>query len=123
MAVVGKHLGLERCAKAAFGLSLLLCVGAARGAERSGTYRMRADQPQQVVKGIGPEVQNNSISSGNTGMPDEVVFVPQSLTARERPAYAISSMSRQSLSPDISTHSPRLTHRLGISKAGITPSP
>jgi len=50
-------------------------------------YRIRADQPQQVIKGFGFEIQSDSIGSGNAGMPDEVVAVPHDLTPSERARF------------------------------------
>lgn len=65
---------------------LLVCFGCgpALAADRGGTYRIRADQPQQVIKGLGVEIQSDSIGSGNAGMPDEIVAVPHDLTPAEK---------------------------------------
>jgi hypothetical protein len=49
-----------------------------------GTYQIRADKPQQVIKGLGFEIQSDSIGSGNAGMPDEVIAVPHDLTPSEK---------------------------------------
>ena len=87
MVEAGKLLGLDRCAKAAIGLSLVLCTGSAFAAEKGGSYRIRGDQPQQVIKGLGFEIQSDSIGSGNAGMPDEVVAVPHDLTAGEKSRF------------------------------------
>ena len=48
--------------------SLMVSVIAA-GAQSSGQYTLRYDKPQQVIKGLGFEIQNDSIGSGNSGMP------------------------------------------------------
>ena len=61
-----------------------LCGGTVFAANHGGAYKIRADQPQQVIKGLGFEIQSDSIGSGNAGMPDEVVAVPHDLTATEK---------------------------------------
>lgn len=53
----------------------------------SGMYTLRADKPQQVIKGIGFEIQNDSIGSLNLGMPEEVAGVPHDLTPAERKRF------------------------------------
>ncbi|MEO6923908.1 MAG: hypothetical protein ABI142_08785, partial [Bryocella sp.] len=53
-------------------------------AQAGGDYTLRYDKPQQVIQGLGFEIQSDSISSGNAGMPDEVVAVPHDLTPSER---------------------------------------
>lgn len=53
-------------------------------AQNAGDYKIRADEPQQVIKGLGFEIQSDSIGSLNKGMPDEVVAVPHDLTPSER---------------------------------------
>jgi hypothetical protein len=53
-------------------------------AQLSGEYTVRYDQPQQVIKGLGFEIQSDSIGSGNAGMPEEVVAVPHDLTPFEK---------------------------------------
>lgn len=55
--------------------------------ERSGQYRIRSDEPQQVIKGLGFEIQSDSIGSGNAGMPDQVIAVPHDLTPSERTRF------------------------------------
>lgn len=52
-----------------------------------GEYRIRVDRPQQVIKGLGFEIQNDSIGSLNLGMPDEVVAVPHDLTPSEQKRF------------------------------------
>ena len=52
-----------------------------------GAYRIRADKPQQVIKGLGFEIQSDSIGSGNAGMPDEVIAVPHDLTPSEKTRF------------------------------------
>jgi O-glycosyl hydrolase len=65
---------------------LLSCVAAATAcsAQHGGNYTIRVDEPQQVIKGLGFEIQSDSIGSLNQGMPDDVVAVPHDLTAAER---------------------------------------
>ncbi|MEO6983602.1 MAG: hypothetical protein ABI072_10880, partial [Edaphobacter sp.] len=68
----------------AFTLLACLGVGPAFAANHGGVYKIRGDQPQQIIKGLGFEIQSDSIGSGNDGMPDEVVAVPHDLTASEK---------------------------------------
>jgi hypothetical protein len=65
---------------------LLTCFGcgSAVAADHGGTYMIRADQPQQVIKGLGFEIQSDSIGSGHAGMPNEIVAVPHDLTPAEK---------------------------------------
>jgi O-glycosyl hydrolase len=49
-----------------------------------GRYRIRMDEPHQVIKGLGFEIQSDSIGSLNQGMPQEVVAVPHDLTPAEK---------------------------------------
>jgi O-glycosyl hydrolase len=53
----------------------------------SGDYKIRVDQPQQIIKGLGFEIQSDSIGSLNLGMPEEVVAVPHDLTPSERTRF------------------------------------
>ena len=55
--------------------------------QQSGDYKIRLDQPQQVIKGLGFEIQSDSIGSLNLGMPEEVVAVPHDLTLSERTRF------------------------------------
>jgi hypothetical protein len=87
MLQVSKFLRYEVCTMAAVALSVVICTGSAFAAEKGGSYRIRGDQPQQVIKGLGFEIQNDSIGSGNTGMPDEVVAVPHDLTSSEKSRF------------------------------------
>jgi hypothetical protein len=61
-----------------------LCAGTAFAASNGGIYKLREDQPQQIIKGLGFEIQSDSIGSGNSGMPAEVVAVPHDLTPSEK---------------------------------------
>jgi O-glycosyl hydrolase len=53
----------------------------------SGSYRVRQDEPRQEIWGLGVEIQNDAIGSGNHGMPDEVIAVPNNLTRSERQRF------------------------------------
>lgn len=56
-------------------------------AQQSGNYIVRLDKPQQVIWGLGVEIQNDAIGSGNTGMPDIEVAVPNNLVSIERKRF------------------------------------
>src|SRR5688572_14193058 len=47
-------------------------------------YKVRLDVPKQVIKGLGVEIQSDSIGSDNDGLPEKNVSVPHDLTAGER---------------------------------------
>jgi hypothetical protein len=65
-----------------------LCVsGGASLAQTSGSYKIQLDRPQQVIKGLGFEIQSDSIGSGNAGMPDDVIAVPHDLTPSEKTRF------------------------------------
>ncbi|WP_256010637.1 glycoside hydrolase family 30 protein [Desertivirga xinjiangensis] len=72
---------------AAFFLLLIVCNTQLRGQERSGKYRLKTDQPQQVIWGLGVEIQNDAIGSGNTGLPEEVIAIPNNLVDAERERF------------------------------------
>lgn len=65
-------------------LAAILCSAAIAGAQSGGTYKLRSDQPQQIIKGLGFEIQSDSIGSGNAGMSDDVIAVPHDLTPTEK---------------------------------------
>jgi hypothetical protein len=46
------------------------------------------DQAKQVIKGLGFEIQADSIGSGNQGLPDEPIAVPHDLVPAERERLA-----------------------------------
>ena len=71
------------------GLSLLSPPAPAQSSrgDSSATYRVRVDEPQQIIKGLGFEIQSDSIGSGNAGMPEEVAAVPHDLTPSERQRF------------------------------------
>jgi len=56
-------------------------------AAAEGNYTVHPDQPQQVIKGIGFEIQSDSIGSGNKGLPDDFTSVPHDLTPDERTRF------------------------------------
>ena len=53
-----------------------------------GEYAVFPDRPKQVIKGIGFEIQSDSIGSGNHGLPEEPVAVPHDLVPAERERLA-----------------------------------
>ncbi len=53
----------------------------------SGRYQIFPDQPQQVVWGIGFEIQSDSIGSGNNGLPEHNSSVPHDLIPSERQRF------------------------------------
>jgi O-glycosyl hydrolase len=63
---------------------LFTAVGVRAQSSDGGEYKIRLDQPQQVIKGLGFEIQSDSIGSLNLGMPEEVIAVPHDLTGPER---------------------------------------
>ncbi len=50
----------------------------------SGRYKIRLDQPKQTIWGLGVEIQNDAIGSGNVGLPDDVIAIPNNLVPAER---------------------------------------
>ncbi len=54
----------------------------------SGRYVIHVDQPQQVVWGMGFEIQSDSIGSGNDGLPEAYTSVPHDLTPSERKRFS-----------------------------------
>ncbi len=56
-------------------------------AAAEGTYTIHPDQLKQVIKGIGFEIQSDSIASGNKGLPEATTSVPHDLTASERERF------------------------------------
>ncbi|MFB7620491.1 hypothetical protein [Kitasatospora sp. NPDC056181] len=74
---------------AAMAAAPLLGFPAARAAGLdSGSYTIRYDNgARQTIKGLGFEIQSDSINSGNAGMPDLVSGVPFDLTPSERTRF------------------------------------
>lgn len=74
-----------RFAAVVFAICCLFCANTLLGyAQEEGEYRIRMDQPQQVIQGLGFEIQSDSIGSLNLGMPEEVVAVPHDLNPAEK---------------------------------------
>ncbi|MFD2162222.1 glycoside hydrolase family 30 protein [Paradesertivirga mongoliensis] len=55
--------------------------------QQEGKYVIRLDKPKQVIWGLGVEVQNDAIGSGNSGLPDKVVAIPHDLIRSERKRF------------------------------------
>ncbi len=51
-------------------------------------FTIRPDKPKQTIKGIGFEIQSDSIGSGNHGLPEEPIAVPHDLIPSERERLA-----------------------------------
>lgn len=58
-----------------------------RAQSQSGQYKVRLDQPKQVMWGLGVEIQNDAIGSGNAGMPDILESIPHDLVPTERKRF------------------------------------
>jgi O-glycosyl hydrolase len=69
-------------------LLLFAAMPACSLAQNKGDYTIRYDQPHQVIRGLGFEIQSDSIASGNAGMPEEVIAVPHDLTPQEKVRFA-----------------------------------
>jgi O-glycosyl hydrolase len=52
-----------------------------------GKYKVLLNAPRQTIWGLGVEIQNDAIGSGNIGLPDKVVAVPNNLVAQERKRF------------------------------------
>lgn len=59
----------------------------AKPAAPAGKYEVFPGMPRQVIKGIGFEIQSDSINSGNKGMPEETTSVPHDLVPSERQRF------------------------------------
>jgi len=51
-------------------------------------FTIHPDKPKQTIKGIGFEIQSDSIGSGNHGLPEEPIAVPHDLVPAERERLA-----------------------------------
>ncbi len=51
-------------------------------------FTVHPDQAQQVIKGLGFEIQSDSIGSGNEGLPEAATSVPHDLTPEERTRFS-----------------------------------
>lgn len=56
-------------------------------APAEGRYKILLDQPRQVIKGLGFEIQSDAIGSGNNGLPDKQTSVPHDLVKSERTRF------------------------------------
>ena len=65
-----------------------LFAAAAVRADDPAKFTVHPDQPQQVVWGLGFEIQCDSIASGNVGFTDSTVSVPHDLVPSERDRLA-----------------------------------
>ena len=52
------------------------------------THRLIPEQRLQVIKGLGFEIQSDSIGSGNAGLPENQIAVPHDLTPAERQRFS-----------------------------------
>ncbi|MCX7045302.1 MAG: hypothetical protein NTX50_07465 [Candidatus Sumerlaeota bacterium] len=52
-----------------------------------GQYAIHPDKMQMMIKGLGFEIQSDSINSGNQGMPEAKTSVPHDLTPEERQRF------------------------------------
>ena len=53
-----------------------------------GEYEIFPDRPKQTIRGIGFEIQSDSIGSGNNGLPEEPIAIPHDLVPAERERLA-----------------------------------
>jgi len=83
----------RRSAVTTLALGLVAGSGSAR-AQSPGPYRVRLDQPRQAIRGLGVELQCDSIGSGNNGLPLSTVSVPHDLMPSERLRFARDLLGR-----------------------------
>ncbi len=74
--------------KRTFLLPAILAFSVAGATAHGAAYTVHPDQPKQVIKGIGFEIQSDSIGSGNQGLPEEPIAVPHDLVPAERERLA-----------------------------------
>ena len=67
--------------------TFLLCAASAMAQTAPGRYKVRLDQPKQTIRGLGFEIQSDSIGSDNLGLPEKVVAVPHDLDPAERKRF------------------------------------
>jgi hypothetical protein len=53
-----------------------------------GSYTVRPGNERQIIRGIGFEIQSDSIASGNSGLPEAFTSVPHDLVPSERERFA-----------------------------------
>lgn len=69
----------------------ILCFGMLIGpgsARAEPGYTLHPDRPKQVIRGLGFEIQSDSIGSGNQGLPEGRIAVPHDLIPGERKRFA-----------------------------------
>jgi hypothetical protein len=64
--------------------ALAQVVVVATGLAAESTFQVHPDRPLQVIRGLGFEIQSDSIGSGNQGLPENRVAVPHDLVPAER---------------------------------------
>jgi O-glycosyl hydrolase len=69
-------------------LCLTVLNAVAADAPSASTVTISPGKNKQVIKGIGFEIQSDSIGSGNQGLPDEPIAVPHDLIPAERERLA-----------------------------------
>ncbi len=57
-------------------------------AAAEGVYQVGGETPGHRIRGLGFEIQSDSIASGNSGLPDAPTSVPNDLTPSERQRFA-----------------------------------
>ena len=57
---------------------------AATGFAAESVFQVHPDRPLQVIRGLGFEIQSDSIGSGNQGLPENRIAVPHDLVPSER---------------------------------------
>ena len=58
-----------------------------RAVAAEGNYAVFSERPKQLIKGLGFEIQCDSIASGNTALPEETTSVPHDLAPPERERF------------------------------------
>jgi O-glycosyl hydrolase len=53
----------------------------------TGKFKVLHDKPQQIIWGLGVEIQNDAIGSNNRGLPNDVVAIPDNLLPTERKRF------------------------------------
>jgi hypothetical protein len=69
-------------------LFLALALLITSSAHGDNVYTLHIDQPKQVIRGLGFEIQSDSIGSGNHGLPADPIAVPHDLLPAERDRLA-----------------------------------
>jgi len=70
------------------GLSLSFCSDVRAESAGQSVFRVHPERTAQVVRGIGFEIQSDSIGSGNRGLPENRIAVPHDLVPSERARLA-----------------------------------